>query len=119
PAIFDLGVAAFSEALFAQSPTKLGYKRCMLLHGRRIEESNQGHHRLLRARRERPRRRAADERDEFAPPHSITSSAMASTPGGMVTPSASAVCRLMTSSNLVACRIGRSAGFSPLRIRAT
>ena len=35
--------------------------------------------RLLRARRERPRhRRAAEQRDEFAPLHSITSSARAS-----------------------------------------
>src|SRR6516165_5961660 len=32
---------------------------------------------LLRARRERPSRRAPDERDELAPPHSITSSASA------------------------------------------
>src|SRR5262245_714894 len=36
----------------------------------------------LRARRKRPRRSAAKQRDELAPPHSITSSAMASTPGG-------------------------------------
>jgi hypothetical protein len=34
--------------------------------------------RLLRARRERPRGRAGDERDELAPFHSITSSAVAS-----------------------------------------
>src|SRR5262245_53229652 len=33
---------------------------------------------LLRARRERPSSRAAEQRDEGAPPHSITSSAMAS-----------------------------------------
>jgi hypothetical protein len=33
---------------------------------------------LLRARRERPRCRAAEKRDEFAPLHSITSSAVAS-----------------------------------------
>src|SRR5215471_2806107 len=38
---------------------------------------------LLRARRERPRgRRAAQQRDELAALHSITSSAMESTPGG-------------------------------------
>jgi CheY-like chemotaxis protein len=49
--------------------------------------------------------------------HSITSSAIASTPGGMVSPSALAVFRLMTSSNLVGCKTGRSAGLSPLRIR--
>ena len=43
---------------------------------------------LLRARRERPRGHGASEqRDELAPLHSITSSAMASTPGGIVTPS--------------------------------
>src|SRR6266511_2633705 len=43
--------------------------------------------------------------------HSITSSAMASTPGGKVRPSALAVFRLMTNSNLVGCKTGRSAGF--------
>jgi hypothetical protein len=32
---------------------------------------------LLRARRERPRRRAAEQGDEIPPPHSITSSARA------------------------------------------
>src|SRR5215510_2291019 len=38
---------------------------------------------LLRARRERPRgRRTAEQRDELAPPHSITSSARASSVGG-------------------------------------
>ena len=49
--------------------------------------------------------------------HSITSSAMASTPGGIVRPSALAVLRLTTSSNLVGCTTGKSAGFSPLRTR--
>jgi hypothetical protein len=39
----------------------------------------QHHRRLLRPRGERPRdRTAADEHDELAPPHSITSSARAS-----------------------------------------
>src|SRR5262245_53276229 len=75
---------------------------------------------LLRPRRERPRShgcRAAEQRDELAPPdHSITSSAMASTPGGMVRPSALAVLRLITSSNRVNCWTGRSSGFLPLRI---
>src|SRR5262245_14677048 len=51
--------------------------------------------RLLRARRERPRRRAAEKRDELAPLHSITSSAMASTPGGIVRPSELATLRLI------------------------
>ena len=52
-----------------------------------------------------------------SPLHSITSSAIASTPGGMLRPSALAVLRLMTNSNLVALMTGRSAGFSPLRTR--
>src|SRR5262249_42563204 len=66
---------------------------------------------VLRARRERPRRRsAADERDELAPPHSITSSAMASSPGGKLRPNALAVLRLMTNSNLTDRKTGRSAG---------
>src|SRR5450755_2363960 len=47
--------------------------------------------------------------------YSITSSAMESTPAGMVRPSALAVVRLMTNSNLVDCSTGRSAGFAPLR----
>src|SRR5262249_42187577 len=43
---------------------------------------------LLRARRERPCRRAAEQRDELAAPHSITSSARASSVGGTSRPSA-------------------------------
>src|SRR5262249_53702127 len=49
--------------------------------------------------------------------HSITSSARASSCGGTSRPSALAVFRLITSSNLVGCCTGRSAGFAPLRIR--
>ena len=37
--------------------------------------------------------------------------------GTMVRPSAFAVLRLIASSNFVACRTGRSAGFAPLRMR--
>src|SRR5215468_5840693 len=72
---------------------------------------------LLRARRERPCHRAAEQRDELASPHSITSSARASSVGGMVRPSALAVIRLMTRSNLVGCSTGKSAGFALLRMR--
>src|SRR5271169_3721385 len=46
--------------------------------------------------------------------YSITSSAIASTPGGMVSPSAFAVLRLIISSNFDTLSTGRSAGFSPL-----
>jgi len=44
--------------------------------------------------------------------HSTTSSARASSVGGTSRPSALAVVRLMTSSNLVGYSIGRSAGFA-------
>ena len=49
--------------------------------------------------------------------YSITSSAMARSDGDTVRPSIRAVSVLMTSSNLVACTTGKSAGFSPLRMR--
>src|SRR2546427_7896587 len=49
--------------------------------------------------------------------HSNISSARPDRGSGTVMPSALAVFRLMYSSNLVACWTGRSAGFSPLRIR--
>src|SRR5215471_17379993 len=49
--------------------------------------------------------------------HSITSSAMASRFGGILMPRVLTVLRLITSSNLVGKRTGRSIGFSPLRIR--
>ena len=75
------------------------------------------HRRLLCSRRRRPRRRrAAEQRDELTALHSITSSAAASSLSGTVRPSALAVLRLSTNSNLVDRTTGRSAGLSPLRI---
>src|SRR5215467_1670173 len=75
---------------------------------------------LLRTCREWPRRRCAtDERDELASSHSITSSARAISVGGTSRPSAFAVLRLMTNSNLVGCSIGNSEAFAPLRILTT
>src|SRR6266498_789881 len=65
------------------------------------------------------RRRAAEQRDELAPSHSITSSARASSVAGTSRPSAFAVLRLITNSYLVGACTGRSAGFSPLRMRST
>src|SRR5262245_54107372 len=51
--------------------------------------------------------------------YSITSSARARSLSGAVRPSAFAVLRLRTSSNLVGCSIGRSAGLAPLSILST
>ena len=74
--------------------------------------------RLLRTHVERPRsRRAAEQRDELAPFHSITSSAVPSNVAGTSSPRTLAVCRLMTNSNFAARITGSSAGFSPLRMR--
>src|SRR5262249_6700767 len=57
---------------------------------------------------------------ELAPSHhSITSSAVASNEGGTVSPRALAVLLLITSSNRVGDCTGRSAGFSPRRMRST
>src|SRR4051812_49196486 len=48
--------------------------------------------------------------------HSITSSASARSLGGISSPSALAVLRLIASSNFAACRTGRSTTFVPLTI---
>jgi hypothetical protein len=53
------------------------------------------------------------------PHYSITSSARARIAGGTVRPSAVAVLRLTTSSKVVGCSTGRSAGFAPFRILST
>src|SRR5262249_46000533 len=74
---------------------------------------------LLRPRRERPCRRAAEERDDLAAFHSITSSARSRIDGGTARPSAFAVLRFTTISNFVGNCTGRSPGFSPRRMRST
>src|SRR5262249_46693568 len=52
-----------------------------------------------------------------SPRHSITSSARTSSVGGTSRPTAFAVLTLMTSWNFVDCITGKSADFSPLRVR--
>src|SRR5262249_11857362 len=81
------------------------------------EHADPAHLRLLRARRERPRRRAAEQRYELASFHSITSSARASSVGGTSMPSAFAVLSLMTNWNLVDDGPGRSRGRAPRKMR--
>ena len=51
--------------------------------------------------------------------HSITLLARASSVGAKSRPSAFAVRRLMTSSNMEGCSTGRSLGLAPLRMRST
>src|SRR5262249_44467249 len=119
PAILDRDVLALDKSGFVQTlPKRVNKMRrtgC-----RRISEKSDHRHRcLLRARREGPRCRATEKRDELPSPHSISSSARGSSVGGISRPSALAVLRLMTSSYLVGACTGRSAGFSPLRMRST
>src|SRR6516225_1159561 len=99
----------------------VGHGRTERLRGLEIDDQLNSLRAL--ARRERPRcRRAAEQRDElpalYRCNHSITSSARASSVAGSSRPSALAVFRLITSSYLVGACTGRSAGFSPLRIRS-
>src|SRR5262245_35919897 len=113
-AVLDRNVPALDEACFLQALAQ--HSHVMLP---AWQEPHHRHCRLLRARPERPRRRAADERDEVALPHSITSSARASSVAGTSIPSALAVLRLITISNLVGCWTGKSAGVAPFKILTT
>jgi len=118
PAELDRHVLAFDEGGPVQTATELGHEMRGPLGRLTVEEPDYRHRRLLRARRERPRCRTAKKGDESAALHSMTSSAIASIPGGMVTPSAFAVLRLITNLSLVGCMTGRSAGLAPLRTLA-
>ena len=70
-------------------------------------------------RRSKEDRTCASEERATVHHYWITSSARASSAGGIVRPSALAVLRLMTKSNLLGCSTGRSAGLAPLRILST
>src|SRR5262249_61237499 len=84
------------------------------------EETDHRHTRLLRPRPERPcRGHTAEQRDELAALHSITSSARARSIGATVRPSTLAAVKLITSSNLVGNSIGRSPALAPFKILPT
>jgi hypothetical protein len=69
---------------------------------------------LLRSRHDRPHhRRAADQRDEPAPFHSITSSARSKNVSGIARPSALTVVRLMTKLELGRLLDRKVSGFTP------
>jgi hypothetical protein len=109
--VLTLDIASLSESLPERD------EQWSALGQRRATEKSDHRHRLLRARRERPRgRRAAEQRDEFAAVHSITSSAICWRCTGTSRPSALAVLRLIRNSNLVGCSTGRSPGLAPFSI---
>src|SRR5262249_29466215 len=119
PAILDREVASLDPSQLPQAVFERDHARlCLRVASDKTHQHADPPHLLgLRARRKRPRdRRPAEKRDEIAPFHSITSSASESSIGGRSRPSVLAVFRLITSSNLLGCMTGRSAGFVPLRI---
>src|SRR5262245_38105954 len=124
PSIQDLDVSSCDPTKLLKSVLKQSYAPlgCWIVWIAAAEQNANPPRpaRLLSARNDRPpRRRAAEQRDELAAFHSITSSARASSVGGTSRPSARAVLRLMTRSYLVGAWTGRSPGLSPLRMRAT
>src|SRR5262249_10491485 len=116
PAIFDRDILALDGTGFLQTLVERRYEMCIRTGRSAVEIADHRHRRLLRARRERPCSRAAEQRDELAAFHSITWSARWDSAGGTSRFSDLAVFRLITNSNLVDCCTGRLAGFSPLRI---
>src|SRR5262249_30562301 len=120
PPILDPYGATLNPTEFAQPLHKSGSPLAMGCRRSRAQESDGRQPTwLLRARRQRPHRRTAEQLDELAPPHSMTSSVRARSESGTVRPSALAVFRLITNSYFVGACTGRSAGFSPLRMRST
>src|SRR5262249_39779491 len=74
PAILDHNILALDVAGFAKALPECGQIACTIRKRRAAEEADHRHRRLLRPRRERPSGRAAKQRDEIAPSHSIASS---------------------------------------------
>src|SRR5262249_5982393 len=102
PAKFDRDILAFRVACLGEALSECCEQASVRLGRARMEKSDHRHLRLLRARRERPRGRPADEGHELPTLHSITSSARSRNDSGMVNPSAFAALRLTTSSNFSA-----------------
>ena len=117
PSVFDRHVLSLDVAGFAQSLAESGHIPCIRSDRRAAEPADHRHRLLLRAEVARHGHRAAQEQYQVAPLHSITSSARARIARGIVSPSALAVLRLMTSSNWVGCWIGISAGLAPASTR--
>src|SRR5438309_1207626 len=76
PAILDRHILALDVAGFTNALPECGQIACTISKRRAAEETDHRHRRLLGTRSERPRhRRAAEQCDELAAAHSITSSA--------------------------------------------
>src|SRR5262249_26388682 len=117
-ATLNLQVATFDPPEFGQPPEEGRGDGPFVI---AVKPTNQPHAAvLLRPRRQRPRdSSAAEQRDELAPLHSITSLAAETKSGESPSPRAWAVRRLMTKSNCEVALMGRSSGLAPRRIRST
>src|SRR5215831_9794984 len=117
--IFDRDVLTLGKACVFQTLTDRGQEVRGVAGPLGGEEPDHRQRRLLRTRRQRPRDRFAAEKCDELPTaaHSITSSPSASSLSGIWRPRALAVLRLMNNSSFVTCWTGRSAGFSPLKMR--
>src|SRR4051812_25012140 len=83
PAEFDRQVLVLYKARFLQALAQCSHQMRKRVRRANVEETNNARPGLLRTRCQRPRcRRAAKQRDELAPRHSMTSSAVASSEGG-------------------------------------
>ncbi len=113
PAVGDRDIAALDEA--GRRQTLPDRRDSAGFHGLggAAEIADHRHRRLLRGRGQRCSEQRPAAEDEVAAPHSITSSAAASSNCGTVRPSALAVFRLITSSNLVGCCTGDRPAWRP------
>src|SRR5262249_4568908 len=85
PAVYDRDVLALDIPAILEATVKSAKTVRVRVRRLAVEKPDHRHRLLLRPRRERPRDRcAAEQRDELAPRHSITSSARASSEGGTV-----------------------------------
>src|SRR5262245_11029875 len=120
PPIIELDVLAFDKARRAQALAESTQTDRIRIRADGREKPDHRHPRLLRVCRERPRGSGAAENcDELAPPHSITSSARCWRNKGTSRPSDLAVLILTASVNLTGSWTGSSLGFAPLRMRST
>src|SRR5262249_54069403 len=102
PPVLDRHVTTFDKTGLIQALVERSQEVRESFSRPSVKEADHLHRRLLGVRRERPRGcRAAEQRDELASSHSMTSSARASSVGGTSRPSVFAVCRFMMNSNLV------------------